>query len=118
MSVDLRRLLDDVAMRSTLVEVKVDPTLEQSISATVHTDRHGDASLSLTRYSADSASDALEAVLLDAARWSNEHAPARKPITPSSGMASDLAAFIERVIPQLDDKTAKDAFVLLAKVRR
>lgn len=78
---DLRRLLDDVAMRATRIEIVVDARIEQSVAATVHTDRHGDAAATLTRYAADSAADALEAVLVEAAAWSNARSSVRRAIS-------------------------------------
>lgn len=75
--VDLRRLLDDVAMRSTRIAIEIDPRVEQSIAATVTTDRHGSSQATLTRYGVDSASQALEAALVDAACWVNAQAPKR-----------------------------------------
>lgn len=108
---DLRRLLDDVAMRATRIEIIIDARLEQSVAATVHTDRHGDAAAVLTRYAADSATEALEAVLVDAAVWSNARSAVRRPISVDHDdaiaklceVAEAMAVKLEGVDPALAD---------------
>lgn len=117
---DLRRLLDDVAMRATRIEIVVDARLEQSVQATVHSDRHGDAAVVLTRYAADSAAEALEAALADTARWSNAQPSGRRPIrldTIEPMLA--LIAMVRRLAAMsggVDDVTAREAYELAGKV--
>lgn len=77
---DLRKLLDDVAMHALAIEIHVDNRLEQSIAATVRMERHADAAATFARHSGDSAAEALDLVLVDAARWCNAQPTARRQI--------------------------------------
>lgn len=97
---DLAALLDDVSRRACAVEIVVDNTLEQSISATVRTDRMADARAVITRY-ADSMSAALEAALVEAATWINAQPGFKTPIVigttaPTIELIASLRALLEQ----------------------
>lgn len=113
--VDLRRLLDDVAMRAAKIEIAVDSRLEQSVAATVHTDRHGDSAAVFVRFAPDSASAALELALTDAAVWSNAQRGARKPIALDTlEPIWALKAMVRRLALRIEKTSGVDADVLAA----
>lgn len=107
MSRDLRKLLDDVALRAVAIEIHVDNRLEQSIAASVRTERQGDAAATFVRHSCDSAAEALEAVLIDAALWCNAQPSVRRKIVAEADPALRLQV-------EMDN----DRQALIAMVRR
>lgn len=113
----LAALLDAVAMRAVKVEVRVDTTLEQSVMARVELDRHGDAAATMTCYSADSASDALERALVAATAWANAQPVHRRPIVAVADPLPALVALLERCVAQVDDALARDVYAQLAIVK-
>lgn len=97
MSADLRKLLDDVALRAVAIEIHVDNRLEQSIAASVRTERQGDAAATFVRHSCDSAADALAAVLVDAALWCNAQPSARRKIVVESDALLRLSLAVQHL---------------------
>jgi hypothetical protein len=116
MHADLSQLLDAVCRRARLVEVST--ALDHSIRAAITTDRIGDAEAVHVRY-AEHPSEALQAALVDAATWINQHPHHGERIctdwaSPQVELACALTALLNSVT---SGEIAKDPTAAIEKAR-